>query len=75
MSGRIPPEALDLADEIDSRAGALMGVFSELVDLSGSGHRVELYHFALREAEAIRKAHRQMFEALRAGGGEDDEAT
>ena len=72
MNGRIPPEALDLADEIDNRAGALVGVFSELVELSGHGHRVELYHFALREAAAIKKAHRQMFEALRAGGGEDE---
>jgi hypothetical protein len=65
MNGRIPPEALDLSDEIDNRTGALRGVFAELVELSGPGDRAALYHFALREAEAIEKAHRRMFEVLR----------
>jgi hypothetical protein len=73
MNPRIPPEALDLSDEIDNRTGALMGVFAELVELSGPGHRVALYHFALREAEAIEKAHRRLLAILR--GEVADDAT
>jgi hypothetical protein len=75
MSAHIPFKALNLSDEITARTDALIGVFRELTLMAGTGERHpmhQLYGFVLGEAEAIERAHKKMFEALRAGGGEDE---